>query len=204
MIIKAIIFDLGNVVLTNDHAFHSPEEIKEFCDYFGVTLDNLETAFTVSFSDYSLGKYSEDEFWQKYLFTARANKIDIEFAKNFWRKYQKENENMLSILAKLKKTYRLASLTTIPREWLEFKRKKFNLDDYFETIVSSSEVGVKKPSPKIYEIIIDKFNLNAQELLFIDDTQITLPPAQELGIKTILFRGQEDLEKELKKLDIHW
>jgi len=194
-----IIFDLGNVVLTNDHAFHSPEEIKQFCDYFKVTLDNLETAFTVAFPDYSLGKCTEEEFWQKYLFTARANNINIEFAKSFWRKHQKENETMLSLLDRLRKSYRLACLSTIPKEWLKFKRKKFNLDYYFETIISSGEVGVKKPDPKIYKIIIDKLNLPPEKLLFIDDTEITLPPAQEFGMKTVLFRGQEALEQELAK-----
>lgn len=61
MKISTLIFDLGNVVLTNDHAFHSPEELKKFCDYFQVTLDNLETAFTVSFPDFSLGKCAEKE-----------------------------------------------------------------------------------------------------------------------------------------------
>jgi haloacid dehalogenase superfamily, subfamily IA, variant 3 with third motif having DD or ED/haloacid dehalogenase superfamily, subfamily IA, variant 1 with third motif having Dx(3-4)D or Dx(3-4)E len=204
MDIKAITFDLGNVVLTSDLVYHSPAEIKEFCDYFQVTTDNMQTGFSVSFPDFSLGKVTEDEFWTKFLWTIQANKTDIEFAKAFFRKCQKADKNMLSLITALKKTYRIASLTTITKDWLEFKREKFKLDNYFEIIVSSSEFGVRKPEPRIYEILIDKLKLNPQEILFIDDRETSFPPAEKLGIQTILFRGQQDLEENLRKLNIQF
>lgn len=198
---KVLLFDLGNVVLTNDHAFHTPEQLTEFCKHFNVTLDNLETAFGVSFPDYSLGRVTEDEFWEKYLYTARAERIDIPHAKNFWRQNQSENETMLSLLGALKASYRLAALTTIPKEWLTFKREKFKLDNYFEEIVSSGEYGVGKPNPKIYEITLQKLDTLPKDILFIDDSELVLPPAQNLGMQTILFRGQEDLAQRLREKD---
>src|SRR3989344_4552832 len=195
--IKAIVFDLGNVVLTNDHPYNTPEELIEFCEHFNASMDNLDTAFVISFPDYSLGKITENEFWEKYLYTARASSMDIKYAKNFWRKNQKEIENMLSLLKTLKNKYRLAALSTIPREWLDYKKKTFKLDDYFELIVSSGYYGYKKPDVRIYEILIKKLGLKPEEMLFIDDKEPLLVPAQKLGINTLLFRGQNDLEKEL-------
>jgi putative hydrolase of the HAD superfamily len=197
---KAFVFDLGNVVLTGDYPYNTPAEAQEFCDYFGVTLDNASLAFTIAFHDFSLGKCSEDEFWMKYLYTARAKKTDIAYAKSFWRKNQKENEHMISLLAQLKKTYRLAALSTIPKEWLEFKRKTFRLDDCFETIISSGEYGIIKPDPGIYQIVVGKLGLNPSEITFFDDSENLLPPALRLGMKTILFRGQENLTKQLHTL----
>ncbi|OGH06104.1 MAG: hypothetical protein A2W22_04295 [Candidatus Levybacteria bacterium RBG_16_35_11] len=202
MEIKAIVFDLGNVVLTNDHCYHTLEELKEFSDHLNITLDNMETAFNFPWKDYSTGKISEEEFWKRYLFTARANSIDIDYAKNFYRRNQKENENMLSLLRKLAKNYILAALTTIPKEWLKFKKEKFNLDKYFKTIVASGEVGLRKPDPLVYKMILDKLKIPANHILFIDDREDLLLPAKDLGIKTILFRGQKDLEEKLKELEI--
>ena len=195
--IKAIVFDLGNVVLTNDHPYNTPEELIEFCEHFSASMDNLDTAFVISFPGYSLGKITENEFWEKYLYTARASSMDIKYAKNFWRKNQKEIENMLSLLKTLKNNYRIAALSTIPREWLDYKKKTFKLDDCFELIVSSGYYGYKKPDARIYEILIKKLGLKPEEMLFIDDKEPLLVPAQKLGINTLLFRGQNDLEKEL-------
>lgn len=198
--LKAIVFDLGNVVFTNDHPYHTPEEVKEFCDYFGVTMDRLDLAFWSTFPDYTLGKYSEEKFWEKFLHIARVENPDINQAENFWRKNQKENENMLSLLRRLKRKYRLGVLSTIPREWLEFKRKKFNLDSYFDTIISSGEYGIEKPNPEIYKIVIEKMKLKPREMLFIDDKESNLAPAQKLGMAVVLFRGQKDLEAKLKEM----
>lgn len=198
--IKALVFDLGNVILTNDYPYNTPEELKEFCDYFGVTMDNSYSGFWVAFPDFALGKCSEDEFWKKMLYSARAKKENIEHAKKLYRKNQKEIENMLALLSKLKKNFHLAALSTIPKEWFEFKRKKFNLDSYFEHIVSSGEYGIEKPNPEIYKIVIEKMRLDPSEMIFIDDKESTLPPAQKLGMKTILFRGQKDLEEKLSRM----
>jgi len=194
---KAFVFDLGNVVLTGDYPYNTPREAQEFCEYYGVTLDNVQVAFTIAFHDFSLGKCSEDEFWTKYLYTARAKKTDIAYAKAFWRKNQKENEHMLSFLNQLKKTYRLAALSTIPKEWLAFKRKTFQLDDWFETIISSGEYGITKPDPRIYQITVEKLGVKPSDITFVDDSENLLPPALRLGMKTILFRGQTNLKEQL-------
>jgi epoxide hydrolase-like predicted phosphatase len=196
---KALLFDLGNVVLTGDYPYNTPAELREFCTYYGVTFDNAQVAFTVSFRDFSLGKCSEDEFWKKYLYTARAKVTDIAYAKDFYRKNQKENGHMLTVLKQLKKTYRLAALSTIPKEWLEFKRKTFRLDDWFETIVSSGEYGITKPDTRMYQIAVKKLGLEPSEIVFVDDSENLLPPAEKLGMKTVLFRGQEDLMKRLHR-----
>lgn len=202
MTATTIVFDLGNVVLTNDHPFHSVEELDAFIKYFGVTLDNLELAFDIAFPSFKMGKITEDEFWELYLYTAKAKRMDISYAKKFFRKSQKENEHMLSLLKKLHKRYTLAALTTISKEWLDFKKEKYGLENIFKIIVSSGYTGLSKPDKKIYTLLLNKLQVDANEVLFIDDNELTLPPAQALGMQTILFRGQDGLEKQLETLGI--
>jgi HAD superfamily hydrolase (TIGR01549 family) len=109
---------------------------------------------------------------------------------------------MLDLLQRLKINYRLAALTTISKGWLDFKRKKFDLDKYSETIVSSGYTGWAKPDPEIYDILIKKLNVDPKTCLFVDDDEYKLPPAQKLGMTTILFINQKDLETKLVDLGI--
>lgn len=204
MTIKIIIFDLGNVVLTNDWHYECPEKFQEYTGYFGITYDDMEEGWKAYWPDFSRGKSSEDEFWKGFLGAAGAKKIDIEYAKKLYRKYQKPIENMLSLLERLKQNYRLAALTTISKEWLDFKRKGFALDNLFEAYVSSGYSGLKKSDPQIYDLILEKIGVKAEECIFIDDKKGNLAQAKKKGMELILFLNQKKLERRLHELNIEF
>ena len=117
--IKVIIFDFGNVVLTNDWNYVDEMKDAEYADYFGVSIDALRAGWKANWPDFFIGKTSEDEFWKGFLDTAGSEKKDIEYAKFLWRKYQKPKDGMLELLRKLKQNYRLAGLPNIGKEWLD-------------------------------------------------------------------------------------
>lgn len=202
MAVTTIIFDLGNVVLTNDWHCDCPGKDTEYSEYFSISPPDMERGWEAFWPKFSVGKITEDEFWRGFLGTAGAKIIDVEHAKRLWRKYQRPIANMLNLLARLKQRYRLAALTTISKEWLDYKRGKYGLDDYFDIIVSSGYSGLAKPDPKIYDLLIQKLGVNPEDCLFIDDSEGHLPPAEKIGMETILFTKQENLEKELRKLGL--
>ena len=78
-------------------------------------------------------------------------------------------------------------------EWSLYLRNKFGLDKFFDEIVISGDVGMKKPFSDIYEYILKQLNQSAHECFFIDDRPGNLIPAAELGIKPILF-NKPDIE----------
>lgn len=203
MTIITIIFDLGNVVLTNDWHYDCPEKFQAYSDYFGITYEDMERGWQAFWPQFCIGRITEDEFWRGFLETAGAMKMDTEHAKELWRKYQRPIENMIDLLDRLKQRYRLAALTTISKEWLDYKKKKYNLDFYFEAIFSSGYSGLAKPDPRMYERIIEKLDVNPEECLFIDDSERALLPARQMGMKTILFTNQKELEARLKELGIN-
>lgn len=204
MTVSTVIFDLGNVILTNDWHYDCPEKFQAYSDYFDITYDDMERGWNAFWPQFHIGTITEDEFWHGFLRTAGAKKIDIEHAKKLWREYQRPIENMFDLLQKLKQNYRLAALTTISREWLDYKKEQYHLESFFEVIVSSGYSGLAKPDPEIYKLVIKKLQIQPEEALFIDDSQRTLPPAQEMGIQTILFSGQASLEKNLNKMGIKY
>lgn len=208
MQIKTIIFDLGGVILTNDWHYDCPEKFQEYSDYFGITEEDMERGWKAAWPQFRAGEISEEKFWEIFLETAGAKNIDIEQAKLLWRKYQKPIENMLDLLKELKKNYRLAALTTISKEWLEYKKEKYGLNEFFEVIVSSGNCGLLKPYLEIYELIAhelkEKMDVDPQECLFVDDAKINLSPAEKIGIRTSLFTKQAEFQKELKKFGIEF
>lgn len=203
MTISVIIFDLGGVVLTNDWSRDYHELLGKFSEAFNATIDGLHKGWKAHFP-FFVGETTEDEFWRDFLEAARAKNPDIRKAKRLWRKYQSPLENMLVLLKKLKERYRLAALTNLSREWTDFKREKFGLDGYFTLIVSSGYAGVSKPDRRAYENVVKELKERPENCLYIDDRGENLGPARELGMKTMLFTGQKDLERKLNEVGVEF
>ena len=62
--IKALIFDLGNVVTSNVWHYHYAEKDREFEAYFGVTMNQFEKGWNTAWPQIEIGAISEDEFWR--------------------------------------------------------------------------------------------------------------------------------------------
>jgi putative hydrolase of the HAD superfamily len=63
------------------------------------------------------------------------------------------------------------------------------MDDLFDAWVISSEVGLRKPDPAIYELAAERLGLAPQACVFVDDLPGNLKPARALGMATVLHRG---------------
>jgi putative hydrolase of the HAD superfamily len=59
--------------------------------------------------------------------------------------------------------------------------------DLFDVVIDSSQVGVRKPDPRIYEELIRRLCVPAEAIAFVDDLPENLPPAARLGIRAVLF-----------------
>jgi putative hydrolase of the HAD superfamily len=81
--------------------------------------------------------------------------------------------------------------------------KKYDFFSLFDGDIISGNVKMIKPDIKIYQKLIDKYNLVPEESVFIEDVPRFLLPARKLKIKTILFSENTELRSELRKLDIN-
>ena len=69
--------------------------------------------------------------------------------------------------------------------------------DLFDTVVISAEVGVVKPSAKIYELALDQAKVAAGEAVFVDDMPLNIEACEKVGMRGILFN---DPEKTMDRL----
>lgn len=201
--ITSIIFDLGEVVLTNDWTFYCPEKDREFNDFYHAP--NFIYKKTRLFNEFQTGKITETEFWKISLKEAGAKTTDPQKAIEITRKYQREKEpGMFDLLKKLKhKGYELGVISTSSKEMIDWKIEHFKLRNYFDCIIDSGYSGLNKPDPKIYKLALNKLKTKPKETIFIDDTQKNVEAANNLGINGLLFTGRNTFIKDLQNLGVN-
>lgn len=74
--------------------------------------------------------------------------------------------------------------------------------DLFDSVIDSSDVGVRKPDPRIYQELIGRLDVPAETIAFVDDLPENLPAATRLGIRTVLFTGVDALRRELGAMGV--
>ncbi len=63
----------------------------------------------------------------------------------------------------------------------------------------SSEVKFVKPEIEIYQCLLEKYHLKAEETVFLDDRKDNIEAAEKCGIYGIVFQGYEEGKEELEK-----
>lgn len=111
----------------------------------------------------------------------------------------------VDILDKLisKKQYKIVALTNWSHETFPIALDRFEFLHWFEGIVVSGEEKTRKPFKEIYEITLNRFNINAEQSIFIDDNSRNIEAAQALGINGIHFKNPQLLIDQLKVYNIN-
>jgi 2-haloacid dehalogenase len=110
---------------------------------------------------------------------------------------------VVEILGALKETgYRLYGLSNWPAEKFALVRPLYPFFKWFDDLVISGEVGLIKPDPAIFHLLLERVGRPATECLFIDDHERNIRAAMELGFQAILYQSPQQLEAELRRMGI--
>jgi putative hydrolase of the HAD superfamily len=196
--VSTIIFDLSDVYLGG--MFGIEERIATLTGEQVPTNSFHTLPEAISFFH---GEITEDVFWQKIIERYYLKHINVEGLKQLVRNQMVEIEGTRSIIERLRdKGYKLGLLSVNAKEWVEHYEKTFDYHRLFHSRLYSFEVGISKPDPKSFELILGKLQVPASECLFIDDYDVNIQSAQALGLQTIQFHTAQQLEEELQKLQI--
>lgn len=193
--IKYVIFDFGGVFVTE--GLRRAREIYE--KKTGLEIKKKwDTEIKPIWRAFEKAEIAEGDFWKGFTQKINDPRFDAQEFRKLMNKNQKRNEEIAKIIRKLrKKGYVTALLTNNVKEWIEDYNKIDPLEKYFDVIVSSHEVKEVKPDPRIYEIMMERLGARPEECVFIDDKERNLVTARNLGMKTILFKSEGQVEKEL-------
>ena len=108
-------------------------------------------------------------------------------------------EGTVDILENIKRdsSMGLYALTNWSAETWPVALEEYDFLNHFEGILVSGQEKLKKPAPAIYELILSRYGLIAEECLFIDDNQRNVSAAIECGIRSIKFENPEQLQLAL-------
>ena len=198
MTIKAIIFDLGGVLLRT--ADFSPRE--RLAARFGMNRSGLEelvfwgeSGEKVQSGEISVTEHLEYVRAKLNLSQAEFKElIDVFFAEDFL-----DNE-LLVYVRSLKKNYKTALLSNATSELREQIAAKWHFEDAFDMMIISGEVGMIKPDPRIFRLALDRLGVDAHQAIFVDDVQQNVDAAVKVGMKGICFRDVNQVKLEIEAL----
>lgn len=104
-------------------------------------------------------------------------------------------QERLKRLRELKRTYKMFLLSnTNPSHYDYFPSLMgfYKFDDLFDTLYLSYKMGLCKPERRIFEMVLEQENIKPEETLFIDDSELNIKQAAEMGFKTFLVREPSD------------
>jgi epoxide hydrolase-like predicted phosphatase len=194
---RAVFFDLGGVIIRTEYQApreHLAERLNmDYEDLVKVVFES-ETARKAS-----VGALSEDDHWLAV--TGRLGRPAAELPSIQAEFFAGDvvDRGLIEFIRSLRPRYKTG---VISNAWLGLRAylTAQKLDEVFEPLVISAEVGVMKPDEKIYRIALERAGVQAAESIFVDDAPDNVEAAKALGMHGLLFRDPGPAMNELRKL----
>jgi len=199
MKIKAVIFDLGGVLIdwNPDYVFDKMFQDENRKKHF---YQNICTPDWNEQQDAGRSlKEATDELLQKH----PDWKVYIEAYYGRWEEMLGGPiQDTVEIFRQLKEKdhLKLYALTNWSAETFPVALDKYDFLHWFDGRLVSGEEKTRKPFPEFYDLMLKRFNLKAEETLFIDDNERNVKAAEKLGIQSIHFKNPDQLRKELMEM----
>ncbi|MHA2037489.1 MAG: HAD family hydrolase [Promethearchaeota archaeon] len=198
--IKNIIFDVGNVLIN----FKPDQFLKRFVnDEYRIKEFITKVIKSELWLKLDRGIISLQEARDEYLkrFPEEKNLLSTFF--NHWKEMLTPITHNIQLLQELKSNdYQIYLLSNYIKEALDYVQTRNEFFTIVDGKVISSEIKSAKPEAKMYQSLIDKYNLEPEQCVFIDDIESNLHQARSLNMKTIHYSEDIDLRSELRKMKI--
>ncbi|MDO8428752.1 MAG: HAD-IA family hydrolase [Candidatus Diapherotrites archaeon] len=201
--IKAIVFELGGVLITHFPDSHA----KEMERHFKIPVHDLEKIWKENLALANQGKITSQECFKRVsaqLEEKTGKKIDFkELEKYNFNLLKRPVQKIWDLIEKLKESYDLYLFSNVA-DFFPKLEKEIGKFHYFKKMILSYQAGYKKPEKEFYKHLIQEVGLLPEEILYIDDHAAYLEPAKQMGMNTILFKSHTQLTEDLKKIGIRW
>lgn len=125
----------------------------------------------------------------------------VELYRSRWREMlTDEVPGMREVILELRTmNYEIYGLTNWSMETFPEARERFGILQMIDRYVVSGAEGLVKPDPRLFQVLLDRYQLKAEECLFIDDNPDNVAAAKGMGMQGIVFNGAKDLRKMIFK-----
>ena len=199
--IRAVAFDFSGVMTVNPLTGLAGLEAELGCPpgTLGAEFRGGEL-----FSLCELGQLPVSEFftrWRAQLLERHGLEVAMDPVLAIFRRGGVINGETIALVERIAPEMRLAIVTNNVPETRKSWQRKIPLAR-FEVVIDSSEVGLRKPDPAIYELLLERLGLPGSEVAYVDDWEGNLAPAEALGMRTVLFTTAAECEQKLRRMGI--
>jgi putative hydrolase of the HAD superfamily len=219
MDIRALLFDINGTLIdieTDERMEQAYRAIGHFLTYQGIRMhrgDALNLYFQIMKEQFDHHKETFPEFdvvaiWREVL-DRHANDFTralppeklrqmplflAELQRGICRKRLSLFPQVLEALNQLKERYRLAAVSDAQSAWAVPELRAVGLHEYFDPVIISGDYGYRKPDPRLFQTALDRLQVLPNQAIFIgNDCYRDVFGARQLGMKTILFRHDQDM-----------
>ena len=199
--ITTLFLDIGGVLLSNGWAHESRYLAAA---KFNIDIPEMEGRHKLTFNTYELGKLTLDEYLNRTVFYKERD-----FTKDAFREFMfsqsTAHPEMIEMIITLKKKYglKIAVVSNEGRELNAYRIQKFNLAGFVDFFISSSFVHFSKPDIDIFRVALDIAQVDAKEVIYIEDQPMFISIAESLGIKGIRHTNYESTSKALHSFGLN-
>jgi len=193
---RAVIFDWGGVLMrTEDHAPRHAWDAR-----LGVPTGHVESVVhgIEAWRQAQRGEISVDAYWQA---VGRELGLDgqalAELRANFYRG-DRLNVALVELIRDLRAQGVLIGLLSNNTPDLAGELLEHKVLDLFDAQVISAEIGIMKPDPRPYELILQKLGVQPAEALFVDDFAENVEAARVVGMAAVHYQPGVDLRREVE------
>ena len=182
--IKALFVDIGGVLLTDGwgHQFRKLDS-----KVFNLDLDEVNARHQMTLETFEIGKLTLKEYLDLVVFYQPREFSQTEF-REFMFNQSKPYPEMIELIRKLKENYalKIVAVNNEGRELNDFRNQKFKLYEFVDFFISSCFVRLRKPDTDIYKLALDTANMNARNVIYIENTPMFTQIAEGLKIRSVL------------------
>jgi putative hydrolase of the HAD superfamily len=199
---RAIIFDIGRVLIRVNVA----KAMTGLADGVPLSPEEIWSALEKDprWKDWQEGRMSPQD-WHLHVSRRLGSKLSFEQFVEVWNRALDPTPIIEeAILEKLGKKYRLAVLSNTDPLHVAHLEKTYGFLRLFPTRIYSCRVSASKPNPIIYKEALEACKVRAQEAVYVDDIPAYAQAATQLGMHGIVFRSPEQLQSDLRALDVEF
>jgi putative hydrolase of the HAD superfamily len=182
--VTTLFLDVGGVLLTDGWDHHAR---KRAATNFKLELAEMEDRHHLTFDTYEEGKLTLKEYLDRVVFYEARPFTPAEFRK-FIFDQSKPFPEMIELVRRLKAQYglKIVVVNNEARELNSHRIRKFKLDEFVDSFISSCFVHVRKPDPDIFRFALDIAQAPARRVVYIENTPMFVRIAEGFGIRSIL------------------
>jgi putative hydrolase of the HAD superfamily len=198
--VTTLFLDIGGVMLSNGWGHVSR---RSAADVFNLDFDEMDERHHVIQITYEEGKITLNEYLKRVVFYQKRS-FTIDQFRDFMFSQSTPNLEMIEYIRQLKNKYNLkiAVVNNEGRELNEHRIKKFKLNQFVDFFISSCFVHFRKPDADIFRIALDIAQVPVQHVVYIEDMQMFVDVARDLGIRTIHHKNYLSTAEELDHMGL--